>query len=201
MKILSGLEKATSGKVLLNGRELLPGTEGLGLVFQEYALFPWRTTIENIQLGLEMQGIVKADRERLAGKYLSVFGLSGFEHHYPRELSGGMQQRVAIARTLIMNPRVVLMDEPFASLDSQTRNDLQEFLLSIWQKRGETILFVTHNVDEAVFLSDQIVVLSPRPARIETIFKVESLRPRDRTDPEFNTLRRTILKLLKDQRK
>jgi NitT/TauT family transport system ATP-binding protein len=148
-----------------------------------------------------MQGIGKADRERLAGKYLAIFGLSGFEHHYPRELSGGMQQRVAIARTLIMNPRVVLMDEPFASLDSQTRNDLQEFLLSIWQKRGETILFVTHNVDEAVFLSDQIVVLSPRPARIEAILKVESLRPRDRTDPEFNTLRRTILKLLKDQRK
>ena len=112
-----------------------------------------------------------------------------------------MQQRVAIARTLIMNPRVVLMDEPFASLDSQTRNDLQEFLLSIWQKRGETILFVTHNVDEAVFLSDQIVVLSPRPARIETILKVESLRPRDRTDPEFNTLRRTILTLLREQRK
>jgi NitT/TauT family transport system ATP-binding protein len=136
----------------------------------------------------------------LAGEYLSIFGLSGFEHHYPRELSGGMQQRVAIARTLVMNPRVVLMDEPFASLDSQTRNDLQEFLLSIWQKRGETILFVTHNVDEAVFLSDQIVMLSPRPARIETIFKVESLRPRDRTDPEFNTLRRTILTLLKAQR-
>jgi NitT/TauT family transport system ATP-binding protein len=147
-----------------------------------------------------MQGLVKADRQRLAGKYLSIFGLSGFEHHYPRELSGGMQQRVAIARTLVMNPRLVLMDEPFASLDSQTRNDLQEFLLSIWQKRGETILFVTHNVDEAVFLSDQIVVLSPRPARIEAIFKVESLRPRDRTDPEFNTLRRTILTLLKDQR-
>ncbi len=200
LKILSGLEKATSGKVLLNGRELLPGTKGIGLIFQEYALFPWRTTIENIQFGLEMQGLVKADRQRLAGKYLSIFGLSGFEHHYPRELSGGMQQRVAIARTLVMNPRLVLMDEPFASLDSQTRNDLQEFLLSIWQKRGETILFVTHNVDEAVFLSDQIVVLSPRPARIETIFKVESLRPRDRTDPEFNTLRRTILTLLKDQR-
>ncbi len=200
LKILSGLEKATSGKVVLNDRELLPGTEGIGLVFQEYALFPWRTTLENIQFGLEMQGIVKADRERLAGKYLSIFGLSGFEHHYPRELSGGMQQRVAIARTLIMNPRVVLMDEPFASLDSQTRNDMQEFLLSIWQKRGETILFVTHNVDEAVFLSDQIVVLTPRPARVETILKVESPRPRDRTDPEFNTLRRTILNLLKDQR-
>jgi len=147
-----------------------------------------------------MQGIGKADRERLAGKYLSIFGLSGFEHHYPRELSGGMQQRVAIARTLIMNPRVVLMDEPFASLDSQTRNDLQEFLLSIWQQRGETILFVTHNVDEAVFLSDQIVVLTPRPARIEAVLQVESRRPRDRTDPEFNTLRRTILNLLKEQR-
>ncbi|MBA4395017.1 MAG: nitrate ABC transporter ATP-binding protein, partial [Desulfobacca sp.] len=140
------------------------------------------------------------ERERQAVEYINAFGLQGFENHYPRELSGGMQQRVAIARTLIMNPRVVLMDEPFASLDNQTRNDLQEFLLGVWQSRGDTVIFVTHNVDEAVFLSDQIVVLTPRPARIETIVTVDLPRPRDRTDLEFNSLRRNILKVLKDQR-
>ncbi len=200
LRIIAGLEKASQGRVFLNSMELQGVTEQIGLVFQEYALFPWRTTSENIQMGLEIKGMDKAERERLAGEYIKAFGLQGFEDHYPRELSGGMQQRVAIARTLIMNPRVVLMDEPFASLDSQTRNDLQEFLVGIWQKRGDTVVFVTHNVDEAVFLSDQIIVLSRRPARIELILKVESPRPRDRTDPEFNTLRRTILQMLKKQK-
>ena len=133
--------------------------------------------MENITLGLEIQGVSKKEREQSAREYIQHFGLEGFEDHYPRELSGGMQQRVAIARTLIMNPRVVLMDEPFASLDSQTRNDLQEFLLRIWQRRGETILFVTHNVDEAVFLGDQVIVLSSRPGRIELTLPVEHPAP------------------------
>jgi NitT/TauT family transport system ATP-binding protein len=201
LRIISGLEPADSGRVLWNGEELTLGSKKVGLVFQEYALFPWRTTLENIQFGLEIQGLGKEEREGLAREYLSIVGLNGFEEHYPHQLSGGMQQRVAIARTLIMNPQVVLMDEPFASLDSQTRNDLQEFLMAVWQKREDTILFVTHNVDEAVFLSDLIVVLSPRPARIETILKVETQRPRERTDPEFNTLRRTILQHLKQQKR
>ncbi len=200
LRIIAGLEKASQGRLFLNGKEIQGVTEQIGLVFQEYVLFPWRTTSENIQMGLEIKGVDKAERERLAAEYIKAFGLQGFEDHYPRELSGGMQQRVAIARTLIMNPRVVLMDEPFASLDSQTRNDLQEFLVEVWQKRGDTVVFVTHNVDEAVFLSDQIVVLSRRPARIELILKVESPRPRDRTDPEFNTLRRNILQVLKKQK-
>jgi ABC-type nitrate/sulfonate/bicarbonate transport system ATPase subunit len=200
LRIIAGLEKASQGRLFLNGQEIQGVTEQIGLVFQEYALFPWRTTSENIQMGLEIKGVDKVERERLAADYIKAFGLQGFEDHYPRELSGGMQQRVAIARTLIMNPRVVLMDEPFASLDSQTRNDLQEFLVEVWQKRGDTVVFVTHNVDEAVFLSDLIVVLSRRPARIELVLKVESPRPRDRTDPEFNTLRRNILQVLKKQK-
>jgi NitT/TauT family transport system ATP-binding protein len=200
LRIIAGLEKASQGRLFLNGQEIRGVTEQIGLVFQEYALFPWRTTSENIQMGLEIKGVDKAERERLAADYIKAFGLQGFEGHYPRELSGGMQQRVAIARTLIMNPRVVLMDEPFASLDSQTRNDLQEFLVEVWQKRGDTVVFVTHNVDEAVFLSDQIVVLSRRPASIELVLKVDSPRPRDRTDPEFNTLRRNILQVLKKQK-
>jgi NitT/TauT family transport system ATP-binding protein len=200
LRIIAGLEKASRGRVFLNGQEIQEVTEQIGLVFQEYALFPWRTTLENIQMGLEIKGVDKAERERLAGDYIKAFGLQGFEDHYPKELSGGMQQRVAIARTLILNPKVVLMDEPFASLDSQTRTDLQEFLTDVWQARGDTVVFVTHNVDEAVFLSDQIVVLSRRPARVELVLKVESPRPRDRTDPELNTLRRTILQVLKKQK-
>ncbi|MFH0786921.1 MAG: ABC transporter ATP-binding protein [Pseudomonadota bacterium] len=200
LRIIAGLESASQGRVLLNDLEIQGVTDQIGLVFQEYALFPWRTTLENIQMGLECKRVSRLEREQSAREYVKAFGLQGFENHYPRELSGGMQQRVAIARTLIMNPRVVLMDEPFASLDNQTRNDLQEFLLAVWQQRADTVLFVTHQVDEAVFLSDQIVILSPRPARIESIFKVELPRPRDRTDLEFNDLRRTILQVLKKQK-
>jgi NitT/TauT family transport system ATP-binding protein len=174
------------------------------MVFQEYALFPWRTALQNIEMGLEIRGMRPEERRRQALEYIHHFGLEGFENHFPHQLSGGMQQRVAIARTLILQPELVLMDEPFASLDSQTRNDLQEFLLEVRPRRGETIIFVTHNVEEAVFLSDQILVLSRRPATIELVLNVETPRPRDRTDPGFNTLRRTILQVLerqKDKRK
>lgn len=200
LRMIAGLERPTQGRVLLNGQEIQGVTDQIGLVFQEYALFPWRTTLENIQMGLEIKGTAKAERDQLAGEYIQAFGLQNFEDHYPRQLSGGMQQRVAIARTLILNPKVVLMDEPFASLDSQTRNDLQEFLTGIWLKRGDTVVFVTHNVDEAVYLSDQIIVLSRRPAGIDLVLKVETPRPRDRTDPAFNDLRRVILQLLKKQK-
>ncbi len=201
LRIIAGLEKASAGKVLLGGKELIQGSEEIGMVFQEYALFPWRTTLQNIEMGLEIKGIVKEKRRSTAMEYIKTFDLSGFENHYPRELSGGMKQRVAIARTLIMNPRVVLMDEPFGSLDSQTRNAMQEFLLRIWQKRTDTILFVTHNVDEAVFLSDEIVILSRRPARIVKILKVEFPRPRDRTGEECNHIRRNVLRVLEEEMK
>jgi NitT/TauT family transport system ATP-binding protein len=199
LRIIAGLEKASAGKVLLDGKELAQGTEEVGLVFQEYALFPWRTTLQNIEMGPEIKGVDKEKRRSKAMEYIKMFNLSGFENRYPRELSGGMKQRVAIARTLIMNPRVVLMDEPFGSLDSQTRNGLQEFLLRIWQKRADTIIFVTHNVDEAVFLSDQIIVLSKRPARIVKTFEVGLPRPRDRTGQECNEIRRDVLKILEEE--
>ena len=201
LRIIAGLEKASAGRVLLDGTELLQGSEAIGFVFQEYALFPWRTTLQNIEMGLEIRGIDKEKRCTKAMEYVTMFDLTGFEHRYPRELSGGMKQRVAIARTLIMNPRVVLMDEPFGSLDSQTRNGLQEFLLGIWGKRSDTILFVTHNVDEAVFLSDQIIVLSKRPARIVKTFEVGPRRPRDRTGYECNEIRREVLKVLSEEAK
>jgi len=199
LRIIAGLEKASAGKVLLDGKELVQGSEDVGMVFQEYALFPWRTTLGNIEMGPEIKGVDKEERRSTAMDYIKMFDLSGFENRYPRELSGGMKQRVAIARTLIMNPRVVLMDEPFGSLDSQTRNALQEFLLRIWQKRADTIIFVTHNVDEAVFLSDEIVVFSKRPARIIKILKIEYPRPRDRTSEECNKIRRDVLKILEEE--
>jgi NitT/TauT family transport system ATP-binding protein len=201
LRIIAGLEKASAGKVLLDGEELVQGSEAVGLVFQEYALFPWRTTLQNIEMGLEIKGVDREKRHSIAMEYIKMFNLSGFENRYPRELSGGMKQRVAIARTLIMNPRVVLMDEPFGSLDSQTRNAMQEFLLRIWVKRADTIIFVTHNVDEAVFLSDQIVVLSRRPARIVKILEVGLPRPRDRTSWECNEVRRDVLHILSEEKK
>jgi NitT/TauT family transport system ATP-binding protein len=201
LRIIAALEESSSGRVLLDGKELTQGSEEVGLVFQEYALFPWRTTLQNIEMGLEIRGIDKEKRHTAVMQYIKMFNLTGFEHRYPRELSGGMKQRVAIARTLIMNPRVVLMDEPFGSLDSQTRNGLQEFLLGIWGKRGDTIIFVTHNVDEAIFLSDEIVVLSKRPARIIRRIDVEPPRPRDRTSEECNRIRRGVLKILEEEMK
>jgi len=201
LRIIAGLEKASSGTVLFEGKEMVQGSEEVGMVFQEYALFPWRTTLQNIEMGLEIRGMDKPKRRLTAMEYIKTFDLNGFEHRYPRELSGGMKQRVAIARTLVMNPRVVLMDEPFGSLDSQTRNALQEFLLRIWLKRGDTIIFVTHNVEEAVFLSDEIVILSKRPARLLQCIEVDLPRPRDRTSEGCNKIRRGILKILEEEMK
>jgi NitT/TauT family transport system ATP-binding protein len=196
LKIIAGLEDSSGGKVFLNEEELTTSREQIGLVFQEYALFSWRTTLRNIEFGLEIKGINKKQRRSAALEYIRNFGLSGFEHKYPRELSGGMRQRVAIARTLINSPKVLLMDEPFGSLDSQTRNALQEFLLAIWRKREEIVLFVTHNVDEAVFLSDQIIVMSERPSGIMKVFDVTCPRPRDRTGRICNQIRKNVLSCL-----
>lgn len=199
LRIIAGLEEASGGRVILEGQGT-SRTGGIGLVFQQYALFPWRTTLGNIEMGLEIIGINKAERRSAALDYVHAFGLSGFENRYPHELSGGMQQRVAIARTLIMKPSLVLMDEPFGSLDSQTRESMQEFLLEVWNQRRDTVIFVTHNVDEAVFLSDEIVVFSRRPAKIVKHLEIGTARPRDRTSAEFNAVRREILALLQAQR-
>jgi NitT/TauT family transport system ATP-binding protein len=201
LRIIAGLERPSSGKVVIDGREIAYETDRIGLVFQEYALFPWLTTLQNIQLGLEIMGKPKKERFEAAMDYINRFGLSGFENRYPRELSGGMQQRVAIARTLITDPKVTLMDEPFGSLDSQTRNDLQAFLLSLWETQKVTIIFVTHNVDEAVFLSDDILVLSSRPARIVDRFPVDCPRPRDRTSADCNAIRKKVLETLEAEKR
>jgi NitT/TauT family transport system ATP-binding protein len=196
LRIIAGLDEASDGVVNLDGKPINGQDKRIGLVFQQFALFPWRTTIQNIEMGLEMNGVAKTVREEAAMEYIKAFDLEGFEHAYPNTLSGGMKQRVAIARTLIMNPEVVLMDEPFASLDSQTRNDMQNFLYNLRKKRNETVLFVTHNVDEAVYLSNRIIVLSRRPARIVSVFKVNLPEDRDRTSPEVNQIRKEILQLL-----
>lgn len=196
LRIIAGLDRASEGRVLLAGTQISGLDKRMGMVFQEYALFPWRTAIRNIEMGPEMMKVPKKERRAAAMEYIRLFGLSGFEDRFPKQLSGGMKQRVAIARTLIMNPEVVLMDEPFASLDSQTRNGLQDFLLKVQAERNDTILFVTHNVDEAVYLSDRIMVMSERPSKILEIFDADIPRPRDRTSPESNRLRKKVLEMI-----
>ena len=164
-------------------------------MFQEFALFPWRTVLQNIEMGLEINGVPKAQRRQEALKYVREFGLEGFENSYPKMLSGGMKQRVAIARTLISKPEVVLMDEPFGSLDSKSRIDMQNFLLDVWEQRKMTVVFVTHSVDEAVYLGDRVMVLGKRPSTIMETFDVEISRPRDRANPALLKMREKIFGL------
>jgi NitT/TauT family transport system ATP-binding protein len=168
----------------------------LGMIFQDYSLYPWRTVNENIAFGLELQGVPEQQQTEVVRKYLALTGLSEFGIHYPYELSGGMRQRVAVVRALAVDPTVILMDEPFGALDAQTRNKLQHDLLDIWGKAKKTILFVTHSVDEAVYLADRIVVLTPRPGRICEIIQVDQPRLRERTSAEFAQVRRRVLDLI-----
>ena len=166
------------------------------MVFQEYSLFPWRTVIDNIAFGLQMQGVPLNERISVAEHYLKLVNLTQFRNSYPAELSGGMRQRVAVARALALDPVLLLMDEPFGALDAQTRNMLQKELLEIWEKTKKTIVFITHSVDEAVYLADRIIVLTPRPGRICQIFPANLKRPRDRTSVEFAQVRRQVLDLI-----
>jgi NitT/TauT family transport system ATP-binding protein len=200
LRIIAGLETQTSGKVELNGVPIIGPDPKRGMVFQQYSLFPWRTVIDNITFGLEMQGIKKAEARKKVEKYIELVGLEQFKNSYPYELSGGMQQRAAIARALANEPEVLLMDEPFGALDAQTRNTLQNELLKIWEQKHVTIFFVTHSVDEAVFLSDRIVMMTARPGRVKEIVDVDLPRPRSRTSPEANLLRDRVLKLLEEER-
>jgi len=195
LRIIAGLEKASEGQVLLNGDTITDNDRRVGLVFQEFALFPWRTALQNIEMGLEIKGVAKAQRREEALKYVREFGLEGFENSYPKMLSGGMKQRVAIARTLISNPQIVLMDEPFGSLDGKSRIDMQNFLLDIWEQRKMTVVFVTHSVDEAVYLGDRVLVLGKRPSKIMETFDVEISRPRDRANPALLEMRERIFGL------
>jgi NitT/TauT family transport system ATP-binding protein len=202
LDLLAGLTLPTSGRVLLDGREVTgPGLDR-GIVFQQYALLPWRTAQANVEFGLEAKRLPKAQRRARAREFLALVGLAGFEDRYPHELSGGMKQRVAIARSLAYDPEVLLMDEPFAALDAQTRESLQDELLRLWHATGKTIVFITHGIEEAVFLGQRVVVLTSRPGRVKEVLEIDL--PRDETDdirshPRFVHHRHAIWELLRDE--
>ncbi|MDR3354352.1 MAG: ABC transporter ATP-binding protein [Synergistaceae bacterium] len=176
--ILSGLFKANSGSIAIDGETVTGPALDRGFVMQNYALFPWRTVRKNVEFGLEIKKIPKRERLAISGTYIDMVGLSGFENRYPHELSGGMKQRVAIARALAYDPKVLLMDEPFAAVDAQTREKLQDELIRIWKKTSKTIIFVTHNIDEAVALADRVVVMTENPGTIKEIVPIDLPHPR-----------------------
>ncbi|TGP90052.1 MULTISPECIES: ABC transporter ATP-binding protein [unclassified Mesorhizobium] len=202
LDIIGGLTQATGGEVQLDGMRTTKPDPKTGYVFQQYALFPWRTALANIEYALEVRGVAKAERTATARHLLSLFGLAGFEDRFPNQLSGGMQQRVAIARALASNPEVLLMDEPFAALDQQTRELLQGELLRIWGKIKTTVIFVTHSIDEAIFLADRVVVMTARPGAVKEIIDIDLPRPRDgdiRASTEFNLYRARVWDVLRDE--
>jgi len=199
LRCISGLLQPTSGTIMIGDNKCTTAGSDRGMVFQDFALFPWRTVRKNIEFGLEIAGVPKEERKERSERYLKAMGLSEFADSRIHELSGGMKQRVGIARAMIMHPAVILMDEPFGALDAQTRNILQESLVNVLQKSPRTIIFVTHSVDEALVLSDRIIVLSKRPATIHKIFKVPGEHPRDRASPELAALRKEILTYLQSQ--
>ncbi|HJJ48086.1 MAG TPA: ABC transporter ATP-binding protein [Methanocorpusculum sp.] len=193
LRMIGGLDVPTEGKVEIDGKIVDGPSPKMTMVFQEYSLYPWRTIEENVGIGLEMMGMPKEQRKAEVQKRLDLVGLTEFANSYPYELSGGMRQRAAVARALASDPAVMLMDEPFGALDAQTRNKMQLQLLDIWNSTKKTILFVTHSVDEAVFLSDRILILSPRPGKVHQIYEVNIPRPRDRTSVEFAKIRKEVL--------
>jgi NitT/TauT family transport system ATP-binding protein len=211
LKIIDGLIPHDGGEIIVNGKPVDgPGPER-AVVFQHFALLPWRTIEDNVGFGLELRGVGKAEAADTVHRYINLVGLKGFERRYPSQLSGGMQQRVGLARALAVDPAILLMDEPFGSLDAQTRNLLQTDLERIWEADSKTVLFVTHAMDEAVFLSDRVVIMSPRPGRIHEIVDVDLPRPRGedvRTHPRFveltayvwDVLRRMIVREPEDVR-
>ena len=202
LNVLLGLLKPDSGDVSMHGRRIAgPGTDR-AMVFQEFGLLPWRTVQHNVELGLELKGVATEKRRIISQQFIELVGLVGFEQHYPHELSGGMKQRVGLARALATDPEVLLMDEPFAALDAQTRDLMQVELLRIWQETRKSVLFVTHQIDEAIYLSDRVMVMSKRPGRAKRIFDIDLPRPRDyemRVTPEFNELKLEIWNELKDE--
>ncbi|GAA0545243.1 ABC transporter ATP-binding protein [Halorubrum ejinorense] len=184
-RIVAGLIEATDGRVLLDGTPVTGPTTEMGVVFQEYHLFPWLTVEENVGFGLERSDRSPVERERRVDEMLDLVGLTEFRDAYPKSLSGGMKQRVAIARSLAVDPNLLLMDEPFGAVDAQTREMLQRELLDVWASTGKTVLFVTHDVAEAVTLADRIVVMAAEPGRVREIVDVDAERPRERGDPTF----------------
>ena len=193
LRMIAGLLEPTSGSVVVGDKTVSGPGPDRGMVFQDFALFPWRSVRKNIEFGLEVAKVPKEERTKRVNEALELVGLTKFADARTHELSGGMKQRVGIARALITNPDVLLMDEPFGALDAQTRNIMQGVLLNILDKTDQTIVFVTHSVDEAVFISDRIIMLTKRPARIKEVIDIPWTHPRDRASPEFTSLRKRIL--------
>ena len=192
LRIVAGLDHATSGRVLLDGVPVEGPGADRGMVFQSYTLFPWLTIEQNIRFGLRERGMPETLQKERAAYFIAKVGLRGFEQHFPKQLSGGMQQRTAIARALANDPKILLMDEPFGALDNQTRVLMQELLLGIWEAERKTVLFVTHDIDEAIFMANRVAVFSARPGRIKTELAVQLAHPRHytiKTSPEFMDLK------------
>jgi NitT/TauT family transport system ATP-binding protein len=201
LKIIDGLLPCDGGKISINGKPITGPGPDRAVVFQSFALLPWRTVLANVEFSLELRQIPREQRSATARDYLKRVGLAEFENHYPHELSGGMQQRAGLARALAVNPAILLMDEPFGAVDAQTRQLLQEELLELWQRERKTVIFVTHSMDEAVYLSDRVVVMTPRPGKVAEVLDVPLPRPRVaeevRRNPKFVDLTNYIWESLK----
>jgi NitT/TauT family transport system ATP-binding protein len=202
LNVLLGLIKPDSGDIRMAGKPIAGPGSDRAMVFQEFGLLPWRTVQANVELGLELKGMAADARRKVSQPLIEMIGLAGFESHFPHELSGGMKQRVGLARALATDPNLLLMDEPFAALDAQTRDIMQVELLRVWQAAKKTVLFVTHQIDEAIYLSDRVIVMTKRPGRAKKIVPIALPRPRDyemRVTPAFNELKLEIWNALKDE--
>jgi NitT/TauT family transport system ATP-binding protein len=205
LRIIDGLVLPTQGRVLIDGKSIIGPARERAMVFQEFNLLPWRTALKNVELGLEVQGIPNPERRARAREALKTVGLEGFENHFPHELSGGMKQRIGLARALSINPKLLLMDEPFGALDPQIRELMQAELLRLWESDRKTVLFVTHSIEEAILLSDQVAILTARPGRVRELVAIELPRPRGgeeeglRTSKQFLEYRHHIWQQLRPE--
>ena len=202
LNIVGGMLPATTGEILVGEKLVTAPGPDRAVVFQDASLLPWRTVIRNVLYGLECQGVKMKEARQRARHFIDLVGLTGFEDHYPHELSGGMQQRVNLARALVMDPEILLMDEPFASLDAQTREMMQEELLEIWQRAKKTVLFITHQIDEAIYLSDRVVVFGRRPAKVKASIPIDIERPRKlslKREQRFHALEDRVWMLIEDE--
>lgn len=199
LNIIAGLDSADAGNVIVDARSVTRPARERGVVFQDYALFPWLSVFDNIAFGPQLAGKSRREIKETTGRYIELMGLNGFERHLPNQLSGGMRQRVAIARALANHPRVLLMDEPFAAVDAQTRYTLQQELVRVWSRERITVVFVTHNIEEALILADRVLVLTQRPGRIKRDVAVDLVRPRNVTSDEFNAYRKVLFELMQEE--
>ena len=202
LRLVAGLIRPSAGAIYLDGQPVTKPGRDRGMVFQSYTLFPWLTVRENVEFGLKVAGIAADERAKVARHFISEVGLEGFERAYPKQLSGGMMQRVALARALANDPAILLMDEPFGALDSQTRSLMQELLLNIWEHAHKTVLFITHDIDEAILLGDRVYVMTARPGRIKEEVTIDIARPRTvdaLTSPAFIAIKRRIMALIHEE--